>query len=285
MESRNKVEIFVAELPDGKDPDEIMLRDKQEWLDLIENAVPAPIYLMKRAAAGKNLIDLSVKKEVIAEVMPSLVGIKDEVSRNFYLQALCKMVGVEERVLQKMISEFTLKKVKNAEVSEPDDLSIEDEKWLLSLLIADEEIIAWVERNLAQAGLPALGSHDFQNTETRQIAKALFEGLVQGDDALVDYISRQISPELKDLLASIVDKKDLPQSRERALYEILRVVLLLRLQRGDRKLAQWVILQRQGMDVSREILAWNRMRGLINKTVKYLMDFSRRHNLEGIQNG
>ncbi len=51
-EARLEADMRVTTLPDGMDPDDVVLRDAQEWARIVANAQPVVIHVMETLAAG-----------------------------------------------------------------------------------------------------------------------------------------------------------------------------------------------------------------------------------------
>lgn len=278
MQSRTKLDIRVAELPDGKDPDELIIADVEKWRGLIDQAISAPDYVIKTAIAGKDLSDLEVKKEVIHAVMPTLAGIKDEISRSFYMQHLVDLTGISEDVLKRSVAK------KELPASQPNQNRFyEIEKNILALLLSFEVARDWVNRNLALARMPEFTPDDFENAEFRQIAEVYWESIDQLDLAWWDYLTANISAPLFQIVADSVPsvKSGEEKATEKAVGEILRSLLVLRQERGKQRLTYLISLQKQGSpEAAKDILALNQSRGKIEKALTYFMDFRKKNNLE-----
>lgn len=112
-------EIRVAVLPEGKDPDEVIKKDRTEWERLISGAKPVIEYLFDVIPAGLDLSRASDKTTVVTELSRPIGEIRDPVRRSHYLQKLARLVGVDERTLEARIRSLTrteARKVKSTEV-------------------------------------------------------------------------------------------------------------------------------------------------------------------------
>lgn len=276
MQSRNKLDIYVAEMPEGKDPDQVILEHGTKgWKELIDHAIPAPEYLIQHAIAGQDLSDLAVKKQVIQAVMPTLAGIGDDITRDYYMQRLTDLTGVDGGILKKMLSNKELPVIKDTR-----DHFGEIEKRILSLLLSDTQALAWVNRNLFLARMGEFTPADFENSECHQIAEVYWQGLDQIETDSLDFVGIYVPPPLQELLGELRASK-LDLSREQIVGEVLRNLLILRQERGKQKLNYLVSLQKQGeTEAAKEILSLNQVRGRIEKALRYLLDFRKKNNLE-----
>lgn len=96
-EEQLDAEIRVLLLPDGLDPDELILRDRPRWDRLLAEATPIGEFLFRQALMGLDLASAKGKREAAARVLPLLAQIDNAVERTHYLQRLAQIVHVDER--------------------------------------------------------------------------------------------------------------------------------------------------------------------------------------------
>ena len=63
-EARLQADLRVSALPDGLDPDEIVLRDPEEWKRIIENAKPIIFHVLDTLVKDQDLRDPKTKSEI-----------------------------------------------------------------------------------------------------------------------------------------------------------------------------------------------------------------------------
>ena len=93
-------DINVLVLPDGRDPDEVVLEDSQAWTRLLKDAVPLMDY---RFSAESARIDSSTpggKSALAAALMPLISATPDPFQQDHYFQKLASMLGVSEATLK-----------------------------------------------------------------------------------------------------------------------------------------------------------------------------------------
>ena len=98
-EQKLDAEIRVVVLPDGLDPDELVLRDRAEWDRLIENALPVADFFFKQVVASVDLTSAKGKKEASDRLMPVIAAMDNAVERTHYIQRLSSLLHVDERDL------------------------------------------------------------------------------------------------------------------------------------------------------------------------------------------
>jgi DNA primase len=91
--------VRVARLPEGKDPDEVILATPDLWREAVRTAQPIVEFLIDYYATASDVRTARGKSQAVAALVPLLREIRDPVVRDSYLQALGRRTGVDERVL------------------------------------------------------------------------------------------------------------------------------------------------------------------------------------------
>lgn len=98
-EERLDAEIRILLLPEGLDPDELILQDRQRWDQLVAEALPVGEFLFRRVIESADLTTARGKREVVDRLLPILAAIDNPVERTHYLQRLAQAVRMDERQL------------------------------------------------------------------------------------------------------------------------------------------------------------------------------------------
>ena len=93
-------DINVLVLPDGQDPDEVVLEDSQAWPRLIEEAVPLLDYRFSAEAARIDMSTPGGKSALAGVLMPLISATSDPFQQDHYFQKLASMLGVSEATLK-----------------------------------------------------------------------------------------------------------------------------------------------------------------------------------------
>jgi len=96
-------EIKVIILPRGKDPDDIIKEDPQNWQRLLEEALPVVDYHFNDVTSRLDLTTAKGKSSAVDELLRIIVEIKDTIRQEHYLQKLARLVKVSERSLETAI--------------------------------------------------------------------------------------------------------------------------------------------------------------------------------------
>lgn len=137
------VELKVATLPEGRDPDDVIRADPGAWRSLIDSALPVLDYRFQAASARHDLSTPSGRSEAVRELLPLLEPLSDPVVRAHYLQRLSRLSLLSEGELSKMGSRRSpsAKNVTNGGRSPLVDTEGESrERYLLALLLRHEHL-------------------------------------------------------------------------------------------------------------------------------------------------
>lgn len=91
-------------LPDGiKDPDELVQKDSQVWVNLTKHSVPLLEFLIAHVTKGKDLGSVDDKRIIGRELLPAISEIEDVVEREHWLQKVSDLLKVDVKVLRDSI--------------------------------------------------------------------------------------------------------------------------------------------------------------------------------------
>lgn len=91
--------ITIALLPPGRDPDDIIRADADEWRALVAKAQPLMDFYLTALTRGLDLASAKGKAAAVERLAPLFNQIGDPVERAHYSQKLAALVGVEERII------------------------------------------------------------------------------------------------------------------------------------------------------------------------------------------
>ena len=92
-------DLRVMIMPPGKDPDDVIKENKDDWQKLIDGAHYWPDAIIEIIAPEINSNDAKSKSSAVDKVLPFLSAIPDPIERSHYLQKLARLVGVNEETL------------------------------------------------------------------------------------------------------------------------------------------------------------------------------------------
>lgn len=243
-EARLQADLRVTTLPPGEDPDDVVLRNPQEWEQIVAAAKPVVVHVMDTLAGSRNVDDPKVKAEIAARVLPLVEDVPNPVEREAYRQMLARTLRVDERALvsfQPRRSPPARRRAAPAAQTAPveaapalsaaQQLSLNLEKHCLRLLLRDPEVIYLLDRALQKANLPRLTAGDFEHGDHQLLSRAIFQSLQQDEVDARQYIEEHPQPGLEELMGELFAPlpKGEPTSeklREDLFHTLLRLRLL-----------------------------------------------------------
>lgn len=200
-----KADIRVTTLPEGKDPDEIVNEDPEQWKRIIAEAKPIVSHVMQTLAQGQDLNDAKVKRELAAQVMPLIEDIADSVERESYRQELARMLRIDERALRSAATSASRPKPNRSlspeeatEKQKPDSLpSITRrnrllEKHCISYLLREPEKLYQFNRQLGILELSSLSGEDFLESDSKLALDLIHKSLEQDAEPALDYLVQHV---------------------------------------------------------------------------------------------
>ncbi|MEO6198047.1 MAG: DNA primase, partial [Dehalococcoidia bacterium] len=103
VELQSTGNFYVAALPTGKDPDELIRSDPHAWQDTIETARPYIDFWIEYVAKHADLVKPQGKQAAAAEMMQIVRSIDDTVIRAHYLQKVSRLAQVPEIELAPLV--------------------------------------------------------------------------------------------------------------------------------------------------------------------------------------
>jgi DNA primase len=222
-EARLQADLRVTTIPAGMDPDEVVLRDPQEWRTILDAAQPVVIHVMETLARGRNLEDPKIKSDIAAQVLPLVEEVPDAVERDAYRQRLARLLRVDERALvggaapgrsgrtagrpartrpEGGARAGSARAAANALLAQArDDANLE--QVCLKLLFRQPELIYILDRTLQEFGLSRISANDFDLADNQLVARLLLQSLEQDQADPLHFIEENMPDALSDLVSRL----------------------------------------------------------------------------------
>ncbi len=209
------VDLRVAVLPEGRDPDEVIRSDGDLWRQIVDTARPVLDYRLEAAAAAHDLADPRGRSDLVREFIPLLTTLADPVVRAHYVQRLSRISRASEEELATMLRRGAIGKTfgsNKAAVGGPVRRGDPREEFLLALLFRYPDIRA-----------EALDIQDdlLWETENRQVLAA-WKQVTELDD-VKNALPVELVPYVERLTVRTLPSFDLKQAREALLDCRLRL--------------------------------------------------------------
>ena len=206
-------EIAIISLPEGKDPDQVIKENPEEWQRLVNEAQP----LMEFSFALAARFDLTKpegKSRACEQLLPLIAELRDPVERETYLSKLARLVGLSERTLAGMAARLSRSKLeKERKLESPGLVSRTGdrlEEYCLCLLFWHPEL-----RDKAKE----LSPEHFERSENRE----LFLAWQRNPEP--EAICQSLNPALHEHLQALLSRKQPPaneREKEKALNDCIR---------------------------------------------------------------
>ncbi len=298
QEARLQADLRVSTLPDGVDPDELVLQHPEKWNEIILNAKPIINHVLDMLTSNQDIQDPKVKSDIAARMLPLIQDVPNPVERDAYRQQVARVLQVDEHALAMLSSTPSRSRqsrqaregARNPDVMQPAiELDALDnlknmENLVLAFLCRDPEQLYRMNRFLQKEGLNRLAVDDFSASDRQQVAKVVFTSLTQDSRDPDQYIREELAdllPALDDILPDGVPQAG-PSSQQKHQEEIIRIILNIRRQRTNSRIQELRFLQveedRQADEsqqadfkvldqeaVNREMMALIKTRGLLDR--------------------
>lgn len=100
---QQSLELKIAVLPEGQDPDALIRRSSEEWVRLIDGAAPYLEYLLGALSAQVDPSTPQGKTRMVELMFPLIAAVPDPAQQDHYFQALAQHLGVSQDTLQASI--------------------------------------------------------------------------------------------------------------------------------------------------------------------------------------
>lgn len=220
---RIDTEITVAEMPVGKDPDELIRTSPERWNQVIESARPYAEFLISKVTAGIDLQDPTAKRHAIDRLAPVLQLVPDELTRSHYAQLVARRLDLPFREVQSRLQRNLQSAA--ARVSRP---SAEPER--VTALQIEDHLIALLlkHRALVFDLMSEVPPDDIMDARNRTLLAVLRDPSLPDEhfgDGFLDSIDAVLQEHATRLLDSIGNQpSQLPgEVREEVLQTLMRL--------------------------------------------------------------
>ncbi len=216
-EERLQAEIRVLMLPDGMDPDELILSDPDRWAALEKNALPVADFFLQQAMHDIDVSTAKGKRQAAERMLPLIAAMESPVERAHYLQKLSQWIRVDERELRPQLERLRgqtrpsgrrqrARRTSGQRVpdpprdqAEPEPRGLTLEERCLALLIENPSVAGDI---VAQAELTAQAFEDIRHREIFERLVSFFDS-AEGDygtEILLEQLDTESGRQVESLL-------------------------------------------------------------------------------------
>lgn len=263
-EGRLDAELRIVTLPEGLDPDEVVVQSEDAWPGLLSGARTVVDYVMEVLSADRDLEDAKNKSEIAKQVLPLIEDVADPVEREAYRQKLARRLKVDERALLEVAKRRRPSRggpggrqagalpATRAVAGDP------LERFCLGMLLRRPELLYRLDRELQALELERVGEEDFAGSDRRVIFRAVRTALDQHELEPAEHWREALDDPLVDLAHSLMERvADLDLDRTKVLDEVSGAFLRLRkrllsLRTSQVQFQQMAVQERAGEELSEE---------------------------------
>lgn len=239
IERSLKADIRVAQLPDERDPDEIVLADPASWQNILDNAKPIINHVMDTLAKDRDLSDPKVKREIADQVIPLLEEVASPIERDAYRLRLATLLRLDERTLV-LSTHQVMQERRRRQKSEKEpalDYQVKTfgdhknkvlEEFTIRQLLIDPESLYRINRELAGFGLSELSRADFQEGEYQHLFDLVRKSLAQDEYEAIDFLELELT-EIAEIIELPARQSNASIDEDKKLFkDRLRTILCMR---------------------------------------------------------
>ncbi|MCJ7515705.1 MAG: DNA primase [Dehalococcoidia bacterium] len=105
-EDAHNAEVKILILPQGKDPDEVIMEDAALWQKLITDAKPMVDCILENEIDKVNLTSAQEKSSAVERLMPLLLQMENPLRQAHYLERLARLLKIDEQVISDTLRKF-----------------------------------------------------------------------------------------------------------------------------------------------------------------------------------
>ena len=129
------VELRVAPLPGGRDPDELVRDNPADWSSAVDGAVPYAAFLLDRLMEKEEVASPVEARRMVDRLRPVLLAVSDPVERAMYVQRVARRLDVSEAAVHERIRPAGRNRTPSGQSAPAGGTSPTPEQLLLAILV------------------------------------------------------------------------------------------------------------------------------------------------------
>lgn len=119
MAFQKGINIKIIEIPNGKDPADVVQKNPKEWVESVKSATYVMDYLFKKLFTPDIEKDILKKKKATREFISFIAKVDDMIERDHYIKKLADKINVGEAAVRKTLDKN--KESSNKHITEPEN--------------------------------------------------------------------------------------------------------------------------------------------------------------------
>lgn len=223
-EGRLNADIRVVTLPDGLDPDELILRAPERWERLLTEAQPVVRFFFSQLLEQENKDEPKGKARIVDAMLPLLRDISNAIEREAYAQEIALHLGLDARMLlDRLRVRERVEAVRREQGQNERERPQDQETHALRILLAYPALLERVDIELVKLDLDPLCDEDF-SAEGRLLWLALLELMANPALEWEDLLPPDLATRIREWAQTPLPEKTLEEWER----NLLRTVLWIR---------------------------------------------------------
>ncbi|MEE8420403.1 MAG: DNA primase [Dehalococcoidales bacterium] len=164
-----EAEVKVVTMPAGKDPDDVIKDNPENWRELLATAQPITDYTFGMVTAELDLTTAKGKSLAAERLLPILAEIKDGVRRTHYLQKLARMIDVTLATLEAELSRLKPRPEAHRKPVQPPKAAVLTVRPVLTSRLEEDCLALLLQHPELKENGADLAPEYFENSENREI--------------------------------------------------------------------------------------------------------------------
>lgn len=97
------INIKIIEIPDGKDPADVVAKDPKRWIEAVKEATYVMDYLFEKLFTSDTQKDILKKKKATREFISFIAKLEDMIEKDHYIKKLADKINVGEDAIRKTL--------------------------------------------------------------------------------------------------------------------------------------------------------------------------------------
>jgi len=199
---RFKTKISIVQLPQGKDPDELIRRDPESWPAVVASALPFLDFYIEGALTGIDLMDAQAKSAAIRKLAPLLESSGDHVVQAHYAAIIARKLQLPESAVMRELRMSAVRSrsplTARGNLPQPNTTRSSHEDHLLAVLLK--------HRAYAASVLTLVPPDDLSDARNREILRILQDAEVPlelSPEAIIAGLDDSVADHAEALLARL----------------------------------------------------------------------------------
>ncbi len=257
-EDRLDAQIFVANVPEGSDPDDVIRADPKAWEKVVADAIPLADYLFGAITANLDLANTADRADAIKQAVSIIRGISESAVRAEYMSRVVAILKITENDIERELRQRPARRRNAPPPAAAPKPELKPDDYLLARGMGNLPYFRTVA-NVVQA-------EDYSCSENRLLAE-YFTRIDGNGDVGLESLREQVDGALHERF-DLLDRfrRSMPESEGEKLFaDMQRVALRMRRDGLRAENRQLQLLQGEGQSIRENEALAERQRQILTE--------------------